>query len=478
MRLDDHMMTVITGLVLAVGAGILAQISSGEFGAEEAARGALSDDRFTIQAGSKARLDILANDTRTDGPILIVKAPTCGIAKPMESDVLFLRSDGCAGALTFSYCVGERAGCTPAKVALTVHRPAGPTPDPVAPQIVMIDKDALTPLPLEPVAKTNPEFAAIPDDLVEDAGLMAFAANLAGGEIGSVSRYLADTSRLDLAAAPGGTRAAGTLNVPLADPVRVAAFLRSYADTVPMPAADASAIELASAQFGDPPVSADAQDCRVSADLAPAPGAHLTLSVLAPCLAGREVVAVAEGLPFLFKVSEEGSLVADLPALAIDANVELIPGHGLAPIQLSADGSDILRVERSVVRLRRADGLVLVATEIGALGATDVRAASAPSHRDAFLAGRGYVRAYGSTEGQTIEVYTLPLSRQVSSERVSLELRRPDTLDVCAARIPLEFMQLGRDTQVRTTVLAARGCGGGGRISLADAVGDITVATR
>jgi len=117
-------MTLATGLVLAVVVGTLAQKSDtvmAFFGGGN--NGAAQADQFTVRAGSDQTLDVLSNDT-LEGKIIITEGPTCGVTQ-INSDgaVNYTGSLGCAGQITFSYCIESDTSCDVAKVDLTVIKP-------------------------------------------------------------------------------------------------------------------------------------------------------------------------------------------------------------------------------------------------------------------------------------------------------------------------------------------------------------------
>lgn len=514
-------MMVVTGLVVAVGIGIVAETMNGDMPGTDTVAGQVVDDRFVVRAGARAELDVLANDVVSpDIDIRITTGPDCGQVKPMDGAVLFNGSETCDGPVSFAYCAGAIEGCTPATVFLTVHGTGIAARD-AAPLITSQSVD-LGVRTHGPVAGANPEFALIPADSVEDAGLRAFAATIGAPQpaasVSTVARYAGAMAGLDgLAAAHRGL-------VPLAvsapDPLRAAGYLRSYADgdmlsdparrysvevfsgielaaldagedfNARLPAqrvipsqdvaiddsGDARAIEAVAARFED---GESTGTCDVAADLTPAPGAHVTLSLAAPCLAGTDIVAESHGFEFLLPVSEEGTLSVDLPALALEAVVTLRGDELAAPVRLAADGSEVLQVERTVVRLDGDAGLTLAALEFGAALETRVDVAEALSHREAFLAGRGYVRRYAGADGAVIEVYTLPLSRQVKTGLVAFQLVPTGNSLPCGGPVALDFLTFGKLAgEVQRAELPMSLCANGAAIPLGDVVGNIAVAAQ
>lgn len=122
MRLDDHLMTVLTGLVLAIVVGALAQNSNAivsVFGGDTVAMAA--DDNFTVRAGRAQSLDLTLNDQMTDTANLqIVTQPSCGMLDQQGNSLVFAGSAGCEGMVSFSYCLETGEGCAAAVVVLNV----------------------------------------------------------------------------------------------------------------------------------------------------------------------------------------------------------------------------------------------------------------------------------------------------------------------------------------------------------------------
>lgn len=531
MRKDDHTMMVVTGLVLAVGLGVFAERMSNGFGGPDVQNGRPVDDRFILRAGVSAELDVLSNDGQISGPIQIVSAPDCGQVHVDAGKLILSGTETCRRSIEFAYCVGQTSGCEQARVSVALQgqpvrtaaspRKAEPENIPATDDSDLVAKLDLSPLPEQPVVKPGPEFALIPTNRIEDASLRAFAATLEDPaplrSLAELATFLADAGSRNQLTQWGEDRGAIRLQLsPHApDPLRAAGFLRSYAKapgdepvvlasldvpswtvnagddrldvTLPaqrqFPQPDAapenntSDIEQVAARFDDDLAARD--DCPIEGNLATAPGAHLTLTLSAPCLAGQLVVARSFGLDFLLRVSEEGGLVVDLPALEINAEVVVDPGMGRAPLTLTADGSDVLRVERSVFRMVRSTGLALAAVEMSP-GADPVTLhhANARSHRDAFLAGHGYVRRYPSTDGRQIEVYTLPLSRQVLANVVDMRLIK-DGAGQCSGPIRLDYLHLGSGDEVlQTTTLPITACASRAGYALRNVVGPIKVASQ
>ncbi|MBL4807472.1 MAG: hypothetical protein JKY31_09295 [Rhodobacteraceae bacterium] len=118
---NDRMMTMLTGLVLAVFAGSMVQYGD-RFMAMIAGENQFetSDDVYSVRAGSSQLLDILANDA-VIGPIVVIDNPTCGSVALSGTDRLLYSSDAsCNGKVKFTYCVDSEDGCATNTVTLNV----------------------------------------------------------------------------------------------------------------------------------------------------------------------------------------------------------------------------------------------------------------------------------------------------------------------------------------------------------------------
>lgn len=218
--------------------------------------------------------------------------------------------------------------------------------------------------------------------------------------------------------------------------------------------------------------------CGIEPKLVPAPGAHVLLSLQAPCQAGQRVFARHAGIEFSFALNSDGMLEVELPALTTDPRFKVVIGEA-DPLHLSVATNDVVRVERSVVVTSDADGLRLAAVEFDPKTGQDrlTTAQSSISHRDAYLSGRGYVRAYNGKDGSQIEVYTLPMSHRVEGGIVKLNLIE-DIGDVaCAKRALVDFMHVGsRANRLQTTEVSIPDCSSD--YALGDVIGNIRIATR
>lgn len=120
-------MTILTGIVLTVALGAVAQ--RGEiFGNLGAGPGfEPRDDVVSAAAGGAYMIDVTANDrgaTRDDGRrVLILAAPGCGLAYRRDGQVMY-DGAGCAGPQRLSYCVAQGDDCKGAELTILLREGA------------------------------------------------------------------------------------------------------------------------------------------------------------------------------------------------------------------------------------------------------------------------------------------------------------------------------------------------------------------
>lgn len=240
MRLDDHMMTVLTGLVFAIVLGTMAQNTDSVmdlFSDEPDLQ--IEDDVFFVRAGTKSDLDILANDYAgapiSPDQLRLTKEPSCGALAASETGFLYQFSDTCSGVVAFSYCVEAGGTCEPANVILNVRE--APANVAIA-DAYLPAKGDLVPLPLKRVTKAPPVNrvgASIEQAVKINAFVVTFEDQTSAGgtlaQADELAKYLIDTSGLDILRTPvrelGPSVALHSIEVPLSAS-RSARFLRSY----------------------------------------------------------------------------------------------------------------------------------------------------------------------------------------------------------------------------------------------------------
>ncbi len=519
MRKDDHTMTVVTGLVLAVGIGIVAERTSGGYGGPDTVQGEPVADRFMLRAGVPAALDVLSNDGKLSGPVQLTKLPDCGVAEVTGDTIQYSATDLCTGSVSLAYCVGDAEDCVSAPIALTLQaKPEQPTVVPVAEptqKFASLDDEDLGAMTSHGKTRPEPEFALIPTKRIEDASLRVFVATMETPavvqSVTTVSRYLLDTDQLDLASAP--TLAIPQdlqLNVKAPSAKAASGFLKSYAVATwtedgshPLDLEALNALEIASApeempfnvilpaQRGVVATAAEAQPapienivtaaagCDVSAQLDPAPGAHVGLSLSGPCLAAQPISIKLAGLEFAFVTSADGTLYAELPVLAEQMELSIDFGDLAPGLDLMATPVDVPHFERGIVRYPNGLGLAFQATEQGDDGTLfNVVASTSATHQAAVDAGRGYVRRYASTYGRIIEVYTLPLSPKVSAKSVAMSLVREGP-GFCAGPVELDFGFVEAGSAVLDKVkMPVAACASNAGFALGAGIGPIVIASQ
>ena len=124
MKIDEQMMTVLTGLVVALVLGALIQetgtLSRFFGGAQQVSA---KDDVLYVRATGPHTLDVIANDkgVAPGMNLRLLSEPDCGSASVDGQTLTFAPEAGCKGALRLTYCIETADGCSEAKVNLTVH---------------------------------------------------------------------------------------------------------------------------------------------------------------------------------------------------------------------------------------------------------------------------------------------------------------------------------------------------------------------
>lgn len=121
MRGDDRLMTILTGVVLTVALGVVAQRSELiGFGDRAAPR----DDVATLIPGRSYLIDVLANDgglRAGDGErILITASPGCGAVNRRDGRLAYSAPADCRGTQRLAYCLPRGDACPAAQVTLVL----------------------------------------------------------------------------------------------------------------------------------------------------------------------------------------------------------------------------------------------------------------------------------------------------------------------------------------------------------------------
>jgi len=123
-RGDDRLMTILTGVVLTIALGAVVQSDDlmERFGAGPGIHP--RDDVVELAAGDAYAIDVVANDrgaVEGDGRrVLIMTAPTCGVAYRSGDQVVYQAGSECAGVQRLTYCVARGDECPGAEVSLRI----------------------------------------------------------------------------------------------------------------------------------------------------------------------------------------------------------------------------------------------------------------------------------------------------------------------------------------------------------------------
>jgi hypothetical protein len=133
-------MTILTGIVLTVALGAVAQRGDVFEGFDQRIAVDPRDDAAILPIEGAWRLDVVANDpgaTPEDGDrLLITAAPECGAAWRTEGAIAYAAAPRCEGTQRIGYCIADGDRCPEAFVTVilseTVAAPESATGLPVA----------------------------------------------------------------------------------------------------------------------------------------------------------------------------------------------------------------------------------------------------------------------------------------------------------------------------------------------------------
>ena len=117
-------MTILTGVVLTIALGAVAQ--SGDLFERFGAGPGLHprDDAVTLAAADIYSIDVVANDRGAvegdGGRVLLMTAPSCGVAYRSGDRVIYQAGAECEGRQTLTYCVARGDDCPSAKLVLAL----------------------------------------------------------------------------------------------------------------------------------------------------------------------------------------------------------------------------------------------------------------------------------------------------------------------------------------------------------------------
>ena len=526
MKVSDHTMTILTGLVLTVTIGMLAQ-NSESIMAGLSGKNVLQpeNDAFTVRAGKPQVLNLLLNDQAPDGStetaILIMEKPTCGELAQSNGQIEYTNSQTCQGPVTFTYCLSADIKCAEAKVALQVlpHQSEGPVvasaelaepasdpsvlpadepvevvqapslPDPAIAQEVeasvatasIRDFDAgllpenapiSVPADLSPIAElpVQPDLA-VPDRLAS-VEFSPMAANLPIIETAELLPMDLLESRLkdDLTADLPITAPVVLANVATTADNLPAASLRTGLDTAENVSADTLTIESTTAVV----------TCTADAVALPAAGGEISLSLTAPCNPNSPLVIRQGDFEFAAMTDSSGALTTTFPAFAARATVELLLPDGVTKsLQVDVPGAD--RFTRVAVLWSGAVDLELRAGEYGArLGQSGYIWSGAPSsYRQSRKLGGGYLQSFG-TGNSFAEIYTLPNSKRQTNGVIDLSLHVADSGAACEKAVDLRILRFSGGKSSASNVRFTLGAcnANNADYEVINALSDLRVASR
>ncbi len=374
-KVSDHTMTILTGLVLTVTIGMLAQnsesIMAGLSGANVLQP---EDDVFTVRAGKPQSLNVLLNDQAPDGAtetaILIMEEPICGELALANGQIEYTNSQTCNGPVTFTYCLAADVKCVEAKVALQVMPYQGAVPVVASAELahqVTSPKDsaiaesadvAQAPTLAEPLVADDLEPAVVTAALDDNDPALALENEpitvlaelppiaqtpvaidltlpdrLASAEISPASTGLPPVETAELLPMEvAEMRLKDDLNVELS--VSVPIVLANVATTAEMPATIMPVESLAiisnetAAEPGIELVTEPAT-CAVETVALPVAGGEIALSLTAPCMPNSPLVIRQADFEFSAMTDNSGAFAATFPAFSTLAAIELLLPDGV-----------------------------------------------------------------------------------------------------------------------------------------------------
>jgi hypothetical protein len=214
-------------------------------------------------------------------------------------------------------------------------------------------------------------------------------------------------------------------------------------EDLPMPALDGPEFDI------DPPAGTltartpVTDDCAMTLDTTPAPGALIDVSFSAPCAAGAEVQFDHVGLRFTETLNDAGTLDITVPAMAGAAEITAtIAGRTLSD---TVTVPDIAQFDRVALMWQGGTGLQLHALEDGAYyGDPGHIWAETPGMPTRATSGEGgFLTVLGSTSGgYAADVYTYPVALETAPQ-ISIEAQVLDS--TCSKPILGEYMRAVTD---------------------------------
>ncbi len=528
MKVSDHTMTIMTGLVLTVTIGMLAQnsesIMAGLSGGNILR---VQDDAYTVRAGKPQMLDVLLNDQFTrnsdESPIVIVNNPSCGSLSISRGQVQFFDSETCRDEVQFTYCLAADAQCSIATVALQVLPPAGnapvaasaavaelaaspapsdpmpeialaeaPTPSPssepmeVTPQSAIASMQAPDPAakPEDPALAENFDLSGVPE-IAPDSGVFGGTTNqpVVAASAGIPAPLSAETGEVRFASLSGPRPKDGIAAKPESGETGVALAANVSAPAMPETADLTGQFTVALAAVVMPQPEPDPEPelaCTVDVVANPAPGGEIALTVNAPCLPGSALTVRQGAFEFLAFTDAGGIFQGNFPAFAIEAVVSVDLADGIAK-SVPVTVPDAERFTRVALLWSGSVDLDLHAREYGAKPgqAGYVWSGDPSSYRQSRQSGGGYLLSFGSGDAFA-EIYTMPLSKRQANGVIDLSLHVADGTRACDQGIELRVLRFqGGNSDASNVRFTLGPCGDNmPGYEVFNALGDLRLAAR
>lgn len=448
MKADDRHLTLLTGLVLTVVVGMLAQNSTAIMNAFTGKASLIpGDDAYTVRAGKPQAIDVLLNDHVADdfdvAAIRIIQAPACGTLSPFGRQLEFAGSEACSGPVTFTYCLSESEDCAVATVSLNVRNPVAPAPASSAATVAAAAPELAAPAP---VAEVDPQVATAElQALGEPSTPSAVPSGTEQGLAGISQPFQPDPAPEIVGAilpdsietASNGKDDGIADSQPAVAPIIVAVAELGTPQTSPVP---------------DAAPSIDQSACQVEFSAVPARAASIAVEVSAPCLPATAMIVRQGELVFGVQTDAGGVWRATIPALSETALVEIeLPDGIFKSAEVRVPDAD--RFSRVAMVWTGEVELDLHASEFGAArgGPGYVWPGQPGSYRQSRQTGGGWLESFGSQDAFA-EIYTLPASSRSGSGVIDLSLHVADGTTVCDKAVDLRILRLHNGASKRSSV--------------------------
>ena len=226
-------------------------------------------------------------------------------------------------------------------------------------------------------------------------------------------------------------------------------------------------------------------ECPIEATASAQAAAMIKYTLTAPCFAGAEVVISHSDLMFSGVLSDDGTLTAEIPALATDAMVRAFFTTG-ETIETSLAVESLNLYDRVLVQSFGASGVQIHAREFGA-NYGDTGHVWSGSDRDLSVIAEGkggYLTTLGDStlDGVHIaEVYTFPTALSQMTGAIDLTIETEVTAQNCARDIEAQAVQfkVGKEVSSQVLTLAVPDCSTiGSFLVLNNLLQDLTVASK